>query len=54
MAKKAVAGFRDPSKTKQFTKVLIPVKNEKTGAYGYKEEIVPTDGVQQYLKDNVK
>mgnify|MGYP006255698127 CR=1 FL=1 len=52
MAKKVVAGYRDKSKSKQFTKVIRAIKNPETGAYTYKEEIVPTDMVKSYLKDN--
>ena len=52
MAKKTVAGFRDKSKSKGFTKVMVAVKNKETGSYYFKEEIVPTDMVQEYLKNN--
>ncbi|MEM6262515.1 MAG: DUF4295 domain-containing protein [Bacteroidota bacterium] len=52
MAKKSVAGFRDRSKIKGFTKVIRAVKNPKTGAYSYKEDIVPTDMVKDFIKDN--
>lgn len=52
MAKKTVAGYRDKSKSKGFTKVIRAIKNPETGAYTYKEEIVPTDMVNAYLKDN--
>ncbi|MEL6675034.1 MAG: DUF4295 domain-containing protein [Bacteroidota bacterium] len=52
MAKKTVAGYRDKSKSKGFTKVIRAVKNPETGAYTYKEDVVPTDMVQQFLKDN--
>lgn len=52
MAKKTVAGFRDKSKSKSFTKVIVPVKDPETGAYSFKEEIIPTDSVKDYLKAN--
>jgi len=52
MAKKTVAGYRDKSKSKTFTKVIRAIKNEKTGSYTYKEEIIPTDMVKDFLKDN--
>ncbi|MFK7972666.1 MAG: DUF4295 family protein [Bacteroidia bacterium] len=52
MAKKTVAGYRDKSKAKGFTKVVVAVKNEKTGTYTYREEIVPTDNVDAFLKDS--
>lgn len=51
MAKKVVAGYRDKSKVKTFTKVIQPVKDPVTGAYSFKEEIIPSDMVQEYLKD---
>ena len=51
MAKKTVAGYRDKSKAKAFTKVIVPVKNKKTGAYSYREEIVASDKVNDYLKE---
>ena len=51
MAKKTVAGYRDKSAAKGFTKVIVAVKNQKTGAYTYKTEIVPTDGVESFVKD---
>ena len=51
MAKKVVAGYRDKSAAKSFTKVVVAVKNPKTGAYTFKEEIVPTEGVEAFVKD---
>ena len=51
MAKKTVAGYRDKSKSKAFTKVVRAVKNPETGAYIFKEEIIPSDMVQEFLKD---
>ena len=51
MAKKTVAGYRDRSKSKGFTKVVRAVKNPETGAYVFKEDIVPTDMVKEFLKD---
>lgn len=53
MAKKVVATLKDKTKV-NLVKVLVPYRNEKTGAYGFKEEIVPQDQVQNYLKTNVK
>lgn len=54
MAKKTVAGYRDKSKSKAFTKIVRAVKNTKTGNYSYKEEIIPGDMLSEYLKENVK
>ncbi len=51
MAKKTVAGYRDKSQSKGFTKVIISVKNPKTGAYSFKEEIIPSDMVNEFVKD---
>ncbi|GAB4416097.1 MAG: hypothetical protein OHK0039_25250 [Bacteroidia bacterium] len=53
MAKKTVAGYRDRSQSKQFTKVVRAIKNPETGAYYFKEDIVPTDMVSQFVKDGV-
>lgn len=52
MAKKVVAGYRDKSKVKTFTKVIRPVKNEETGAYTFREDVIPSDMVQEFLKDS--
>ena len=49
MAKKVVATLKT-STGKGFAKVIRMVRSEKTGAYMFKEEIVPSDNVQEYLK----
>ncbi|MDY6371937.1 MAG: DUF4295 domain-containing protein [Bacteroidales bacterium] len=49
MAKKVVATLKT-STGKSFAKVIRMVRSEKTGAYMFKEEIVPSDDVQEYLK----
>ena len=54
MAKKVVATFKDKTAKVSVTKVIIPIKNEKTGSYSFKEEIIPTEKVNQFLKDNSK
>lgn len=52
MAKKAVATFRGgDKKAVAFTKVVRAVKNPKTGAYTFKEDIVPSETVKDFLKD---
>lgn len=51
MAKKTVAGYRDKSQSKGFTKVIRAVKNPETGAYVYKEDVIPSDMVKEFLKD---
>lgn len=48
MAKKVVASMQ--TKTgKDFAKVIRMVKSPKTGAYSFKEEIVPNDQVKEFL-----
>ena len=49
MAKKVVASLKKTD-GKSFAKVIKAIKSEKTGAYTFKEEIVPADQVQQALK----
>lgn len=49
MAKKTVATLRT-STGKDFAKVIKAVKSEKTGAYTFKEEMVPVDNVKEYFK----
>ena len=46
MAKKVVAGLK---KGKEFAKIIRAVKSEKTGAYTFKEEMVPVDLVKEAL-----
>ena len=48
MAKKVVASFSTAT-GKDFTKVIRMAKSPKTGAYVFKETIVPNDGVKDYL-----
>lgn len=49
MAKKVVAGLRDKN-AKGFTKVIKAVKSEKTGAYTFREEMVPSDQANDVVK----
>lgn len=49
MAKKVVASLQK-GEGKNFAKVIRTVKSEKTGAYTFKEEIVPLDKVKEALK----
>ncbi len=46
MAKKVVATLR---KGKDYAKVIRAIKSEKTGAYSFKEEMVPIDQVKEVL-----
>jgi hypothetical protein len=48
MAKKVVASFQSAT-GKDFTKIIRMVKSGKTGAYMFKESIVPNDQVKEYL-----
>jgi hypothetical protein len=48
MAKKEVASFSTAT-GKDFTKVIRMERSAKTGAYVFKETIVPNDGVKDYL-----
>lgn len=49
MAKKVVATLKKEG-GKNFAKVIRAVKSPVTGAYTFKEEIVPLDQVQETLK----
>jgi hypothetical protein len=49
MAKKVVATLKTGS-GKNFTKCIKMVKSDKTGAYAFKEEIVPNDQVAEFWK----
>jgi hypothetical protein len=55
MAKKVVASFKGSTSTgKDYTKVIRMLKSKKTGAYVFKEAMVPNDQVKDFLavKDN--
>lgn len=47
MAKKVVASLQ--SSGKDFAKVIRMAKSPKTGAYTFKEEVIPTDQVKDYF-----
>ncbi|GAB3327278.1 hypothetical protein GCM10027429_00920 [Marivirga atlantica] len=49
MAKKVVATLKN-KEAKGFAKVIKAVKSEKTGAYTFREEIVPVDDVKEAMK----
>ncbi|MES2388677.1 MAG: DUF4295 domain-containing protein [Bacteroidota bacterium] len=49
MAKKVVATLKKADAGKAYTKVIKAVKSPKTGAYTFKEEIIPQDQVQDFL-----
>ncbi len=48
MAKKVVATLQK-KEGKNYAKVIRAIKSEKTGAYIYKEEMVPVDQVKEVL-----
>ncbi|GIV36513.1 MAG: DUF4295 domain-containing protein [Cyclobacteriaceae bacterium] len=48
MAKKVVATLKK-GEGKNFAKVIRAVRSEKTGAYTFKEEIVPVEAVKETL-----
>ena len=48
MAKKVVATLKTPG-GKDWAKVIKAVKSPKTGAYTFKEEMVPVDKLQELL-----
>ena len=47
MAKKTVASLQKGSKN--LTKVIKMVKSEKTGAYAFREEIIPNEKVKEFF-----
>lgn len=51
MAKKTVAGYRD-IKSKNVAKVIRMVKSPKTGSYQFKEYIMDSDKVNDFLSKN--
>ena len=49
MAKKAISKLK-LEKVKNFSKVIRMVRSPKTNAYVFKEDIIPADAVQDFLK----
>lgn len=49
MAKKVVATLRQKDTSKSVTKVIKLVKSDATGAYSFREEIIPSDNVKDYF-----
>ncbi len=47
MAKKVVASLQ--SSGKDFAKVIRMVKSPTSGAYSFKENIIPSDSVKEFL-----
>jgi hypothetical protein len=49
MAKKVVATLKTTT-GKEYAKVIKMVKSPKTGAYSFKETIIPNDQVKEFVK----
>jgi hypothetical protein len=49
MAKKVVATLKKAGAGKGVAKVIKMVKSEKTGAYSFQEEIVPSEMVKEFF-----
>jgi hypothetical protein len=49
MAKKVVATLKTGT-GRDWAKVIKAVKSPKSGAYTFKEDIIPTDSVKDYFK----
>ena len=49
MAKKTVASLQK-GEVRTYSKIIKMVKSPKTGAYSFKEEMVPNDAVKEALK----
>ncbi len=48
MAKKVVATLKT-GKGKEFSKVITMTKSPRTGAYSFKEQIVPNDNIKDAI-----
>lgn len=48
MAKKTVATLKDKN-AKNYAKVIKAVKSDKSGAFTFREEIVPLDSVKEFM-----
>lgn len=50
MAKKVVATLKSKTAAKSVSKVIKLVKSEKTGAYTFQEDIIPSELVKEYME----
>jgi len=50
MAKKTVAGYREKTEGRSYSKVIKMIRSPKTGAYVFKEEMIPNEEVKDYFK----
>ena len=53
MAKKVVATLKVAGKGKEYSKVITMVKSPRTGAYSFKEQIVPNDSVKDAISGKI-
>jgi len=51
MAKKAVATFSDKTSAKNVVKCIRLIRSNRSGAYAFKEEMVPTEQVTDFFSD---
>ena len=49
MAKKVVATLKVAGKGKEYSKVITMNKSPRTGAYSFKESIVPNDNIKDAI-----
>jgi hypothetical protein len=49
MAKKSIATLKVAGKGKDYSKVITMVKSQRTGAYTFKTQIVPNDGIKDAI-----
>ncbi len=50
MAKKVVANLKSKTEAKPYAKVIRTLRSEKTGAYMFREDIVPLEKAPETLK----
>ncbi len=51
MAKKVVATLKTAGAGKDWARVIKAVKSPKTGAYTFREEMIPTEQVKDHFKN---
>ena len=51
MAKKAVATFSDKTSAKSVVKCIRLVRSNRSGAYAFKEEMVPSEQVKDFFAE---
>lgn len=54
MAKKVVATLKAKDKVIPMAKVIYCTKNQKSGAYGFKEEIILAEKAQEFIQQKLK